>query len=147
MIKILITSGLLMGTLSAAVIDIPIEEKTQKPLTLTTSQINRFGVSDGSISTIIASPSIFTVKIDEKLGQAFVTLKKPIEFPEGLTAITDSGYVQDFLVTSEQGEPTIVYLSEPLPPVETVQNSLATIETLSDLFEGKVLIEDSKSSG
>jgi len=138
MFKTLVAFTALMGTLSAAVIDIQIEEKTQKPLTLTTSQINRIGASDGSIATIVANPNVFTIKIDQHLGQAFVTLKQPIEAPEGLTAITDSGYTQDFLVTSKEGEPTIVYLSEPPQLIETFQNSLATVETLSDIFEGIV---------
>lgn len=136
--KSLIAFTFFISALSAAVIEIEIEEKTQKPLKLTTAQINRITATDSSITTIIGNPYLFSIKIDENLGQAFITLKQPIEDPEGMTVITDSGASQDFLVTSQEGEPTIVYLTPPLELVEAYQSSLATIETLSDIFEGKV---------
>ena len=138
MFKFLLTSALLLGTLSASVIEVEMEEKTQKPLKLTESQINRIAAIDGSIATIIGNPNAFNVRIDENLGQAFITLKQSIEIPEGITVVTGSGSTQDFLVTSLEGEPTIVYLSQPPEPAETFQNSLATIETLAGIFEGEV---------
>ena len=97
----------------AAITTVEIEEKTQKSLKLSEGQINRIAVSDGFISTIIANPTKFNVRVDEFLGQAFVTLFQPIEQPEGFTVITDSGYTQDFLVTTREGAPEIVYLEEP----------------------------------
>lgn len=136
--KVLIILISPLSILSATVIDIPIEEKTQKPLQLTLSQINRIAATDGTITAIIGNPHFFSIRIDEALGQAFVTLKKPIETPEGMTVLTDSGEAQDFLVTSQEGEPTIVYLTSHPEPIETLQHSLATVETVFDLFEGRV---------
>ena len=136
--KLLLLSSLFLTILSAAVIEIDIEEKTLKPLELSDSQINRIASSEGSISTVIANPYVFNVKLDDSLGQAFITLKKPLEKQEGLTVITDSGFSQDFLITSKESEPTIVYLQEPKEETKNSQNSLATIETLSNVFQGKV---------
>jgi len=136
--KPLILSLFFLKILSATVIDINIEEKTQKPLQLSASQINRIAVNDDSTATIIGSPHYFHITIDDRLGQAFITLKRPIETPEGITVITSAGFIQDFLVTSQEGEPTIVYLHPPPDPIEIPQSSLATIDTLSDIFEGKV---------
>ncbi len=135
--KALMIIPLLASTLTATVIEVTIEEKTQKPLSLTSSQINRIAVTDGSVSTIIGNPTLFTIQIDENLGQALITLKKPIETPEGLTVISDSGAAQDFLVTSQEGEPTVVYLTSPLETSEIPQRSLATIDTLFAIFEEK----------
>ena len=98
---------------SAGVTEIPMEERTQKALHLSEDQINRITVSEGIVSTIITNPSKFNIRIDESLGQAFIILKGPIEEPEGLTVVTDSGCAQDFLVTSYSGEPAIIYLNEP----------------------------------
>lgn len=129
--------GLFLKTLSAQVVEIEIEEKTQKPLNLSEERLNRIAVVDGSISSIIASPNIFNIKIDENLGQAFVTLKQPVKGIEGMTVVTDSGYTQDFLVTSGDEEPLSVYLNEPFEEGESFQSSLATIQTLSDIFDKK----------
>ncbi len=93
----------------AGISTINIEEKTQKILKLSDQQINRLSISDGIVSTVIANPSKFNIQIDENLGQAFITLFHEIEEPEGLTVVTDSGFSQDFLVTSRKGEPEIVY--------------------------------------
>lgn len=138
MFKYLTACTLALGTLSASVIEIEIDQKAQKSLKLTESQINRIGLVEGSIDTVIGNPNVFNVKIDENLGQAFITLKRSIEIPEGLTVVTNYGSTQDFLVTSEEGEPTVVYLSEAPDPIELFHGSLATIDTLSDIFEGKV---------
>jgi hypothetical protein len=97
----------------AAISNVAIEESNQRALQLSEKQINRITVKDGTLSTIVANPSKFNIQIDEKLGQAFVTLFETIEEPEGFTVVTDSGYTQDFLVTSHQGEPEIVNLLEP----------------------------------
>jgi hypothetical protein len=106
-------SPFITNLVSAVVTEISMEERTQKTLQLSEDQINRIAVSEGIVSTIITNPSKFNIRIDESLGQAFVTLKAPIQEPEGFTVITDSGAAQDFLVTSYSGEPAIVYLNEP----------------------------------
>lgn len=100
----------------AGISTINIEEKTQKILKLSDQQINRLSITGGIVSTVIANPSKFNIQIDENLGQAFITLFHEIEEPEGLTVVTDSGFSQDFLVTSRKGEPEIVYLEEPDQP-------------------------------
>ena len=99
--KIVTLMGLALAmNAHAAITTVEIEEKTQKPLQLSEGQINRIAVSDGIVATIIANPTKFNIRVDEFLGQAFVTLFQSIEQPEGLTVITDSGYTQDFLVTN-----------------------------------------------
>ena len=113
LVTFLALSLLTLTNVQAAITSIAIEEKTQKELQLSEVQINRIAVSDGLVATVIANPTKFNIRVDEFLGQAFVTFFQPIEQPEGFTVITDSGYTQDFLVTTREGSPEIVYLEEP----------------------------------
>lgn len=119
----------------ASITTVEIEEKTQKPLQLSEGQINRIAVSDGLLATIIANPTKFNIQIDEALGQAFVTLFQSIEEPEGFTVLTDSGYTQDFLVTSRNGPPEIVYLEEPQEQ-EDFASVLLGFSDFSKLYHG-----------
>ena len=121
------------NVVSAGVTEIAMEERTQKTLLLSEDQINRIAISEGIVSTIITNPSKFNIRIDESLGQAFVTIKAPIEESEGFTVVTDSGYAQDFLVTSYSGEPAIVYLNE--PHLEETSNYIFPTLNLKD-FNG-----------
>ena len=116
----------------AGVTEINIEERTQKALQLSEDQINRIAVSEGLVSTIITNPSKFNIRIDEALGQAFITLSAPIEDAEGLTVVTDSGYTQDFLVTSSPGEPAIIYLNE--PPLEETSHTITPTLNPKDFY-------------
>ena len=138
MMKKLVTLiGLASAALGhAAITSIEIEEKTQKELQLSDQQINRIAVSDGLVATVIANPTKFNIKVDEALGQAFVTLFQKIEEPEGFTVITDSGYTQDFLVTSRDGSPEIVYLEEPQEQEAFVSVMLGIADFYS-LYHGK----------
>jgi hypothetical protein len=125
-------------TANAAINTIVIEELMQKPLQLSEKQINRISVKDGIVSSIIANPSKFNIQIDETLGQAFVTLFEPIEDPEGFTVVTDSGYTQDFLVTSALGEPIITYLTEPVEEEELFRQVL-DFRGFYDIYHGRSL--------
>jgi hypothetical protein len=122
-----------VATALADVTEIDIEERTQKALHLSEDQINRIAISEGMIATIITNPSKFNVKMDENLGQAFITLKSTIDQEEGLTVVTDSGSTQDFLVTSYSGEPAIVYLNE---PKQEEMNSYMTLSLSPKDFYG-----------
>lgn len=133
----LITLTLLANAVSAAVHNIDMKEECQKPLQLAEGQINRITVKDGVVSSIIANPLKFKIKINETLGQAFVTLFHPIEEPEGFTVITDSGFAADFLVTSHSGEPDIVYLQEPEEIDENFFKQSFSLNQLQDLYQGK----------
>ena len=125
-------------TANAAINTIAIEELMQKPLQLSEKQINRISVKDGIVSSIIANPSKFNIQIDETLGQAFVTLFEAIEEPEGFTVITDSGYTQDFLVTSALGEPIITYLTEPVEK-EGLFRQVLDFRGFYDIYHGRSL--------
>lgn len=125
-------------TANAAINNIAIEESTQKPLQLSEKQINRISIKDGIVSSIIANPSKFNIQIDETLGQAFVTLFQPIEEPEGLTVITDSGHTQDFLVTSTTLEPVITYLAEPIEESDLLRQTL-DFRGFYELYHGRLL--------
>lgn len=125
-------------TANAAINTIAIEELMQKPLQLSEKQINRISVKDGIVSSIIANPSKFNIQIDETLGQAFVTLFEPIEEPEGFTVITDSGYTQDFLVTSALVEPIITYLTEPVEK-EDLFRQVLDFRGFYDIYHGRSL--------
>lgn len=135
--KLVILMGLALTVASqAAITTVEIEEKTQKPLELSENQINRIAVSDGLVATIIANPTKFNIRVDEGLGQAFVTLFQSIEQPEGFAVVTDSGYTQDFLVTTREGDPEIIYLEEPQEQ-EAFASVLLGIRDLHKLFHGK----------
>ena len=132
----LVLSLLTLTSVQAAITSIAIEEKTQKEIQLSEGQINRIAVSDGLVATVIANPTKFNIRVDEFLGQAFVTLFQPIEQPEGFTVITDSGYTQDFLVTTREGSPEIVYLEEPQEQEDFVSVMLG-IGDFHKLYHGK----------
>ena len=132
----LVLSLLTLTNVQAAITSIAIEEKTQKELQLSDQQINRIVVSDGFVATVIANPTKFNVRVDEALGQAFVTLFQTLEQPEGFTVITDSGYTQDFLVTTREGSPEIVYLEEPQQQEDFV-SVLLGIADFHKLYHGK----------
>ena len=136
LVTFLLLSLLTLTKVQAAITSIAIEEKTQKEIQLSESQINRIAVSDGLVATVIANPTKFNIRVDEFLGQAFVTLPEPMEQPEGFTVITDSGYTQDFLVTTREGSPEIVYLEEPQQQEDFV-SSLLGIGDFHKLYQGE----------
>lgn len=123
--------------LSAQVFEIPLEERTQKPLILSETQTNRLFVEDGMITKIVGNLDVFTISLDDSLGQAFITLKVPLEKPEGLTVFSHLEEAQDFLVTSADIEPSIVILIPPKEEDIPSRPSLASIDTLIDIFAGK----------
>ena len=136
LVTFLALSLLTLTNVQAAITSIAIEEKTQKELQLSEGQINRIAVSDGLVATVIANPTKFNIRVDEFLGQAFVTFFQPIEHPEGFTVITDSGYTQDFLVTTREGSPEIVYLEEPQQQEDFVSVMLG-IADFHKLYQGE----------
>ena len=58
-----------------------IDEKTPLTVTFSRQSHNRISVENGSIRKLFGDQSIFTVSIDETIGQAFVNLLQDITEP------------------------------------------------------------------
>ena len=127
-------------TLSAEeAIEVAINERSALSISLSSTLHNRIAVIDGSVETLIANPHYFNVDIMSKLGQAVITVLRPLESPQLLSVVTSSGLVQDFLVTASEKEPAVIFLKEPEEIEEiALQHSLANIETLSEILDGKI---------
>lgn len=119
--------------------EITIDERTPISIVLSSNLHNRISITDGIVDSIVANPRYFRVDIHEKLGQAFLTILRPIETPQALSIVTASGLVQDFLVTAAEGDPTTIFLKETEEMEQLVfKESLADIETVSEIFRGKI---------
>lgn len=85
-----------------AAIECPIDEKKPFPTSFSRQFHNRISVENGSVRKIFGDQSLFSVTIDDGIGQAFVSLVQEVaEQPAVLTVVTSSGLVQDLLVTSD----------------------------------------------
>lgn len=136
-LKIILT--LSFSFLNAKPVDIILDEKSTFPVILSDTHHNRVSLVDGPIEKIIANPLYFNIDINEKLGHAFITLKKPLEKAQALSIVTPSGSVQDLLISSADSEPIAIFIKEPKTREVGVdaKRSLVDAAMLASIFDGK----------
>ena len=126
--------------LSAAAGEISLDEKKNVSLDLAEGYHNRLSVVAGRVAQVIANPHFFEITINDKLGLVFVNAKKPFEEAQALSVVTAAGKVQDFLFKTEKIEPVTIFIKEAEETIDELvaQHSLATAETLCEIFAGKI---------
>ena len=128
---------------SYATVEQKIDEKTPLTVTFSRQSHNRISIENGSVRKLFGDQSIFTVSIDETIGQAFVNLLQDItEAPASLTIVTTSGQVQDILVLSDARPSEHLILKEESEdmedlPISTTDFQTHTIEFLNDILIGR----------
>jgi len=127
-----------------AAIEQQIDEKAPLTVRFSRHSHNRISVANGSIRKLFGDPSLFSISIDETIGQAFVNVLQDIaELPASLTVVTNSGQVQDILVTSDERPSEHLILKEEFADIEEMPSlpmefHTHTIEFLNDILTGKV---------
>jgi hypothetical protein len=133
----------LAACLAHAFIEQKIDEKASLSVKFSRHSHNRISVEHGSVRKLFGDQSLFSVSIDETIGQAFVNILQDIvEHPASLTVVTDSGSVQDLLVLSDARPSEHLILKEAIEDVEdlpfpTTDFHSMTVEFLNDIFAGK----------
>jgi hypothetical protein len=120
-----------------------IDEKVPLEVSFSRQFHNRISVADGSVRKLVGDPGLFSVTIDETIGQAFVNVLQDIsETPACLTVVTSSGRVQDILVLSAEKHSEHLTLKD-----EEIEEEVAsplmefhthTIEFLNEILAGRV---------
>jgi hypothetical protein len=128
---------------SYATVEQKIDEKAPLTVTFSRQSHNRISVENGFVRKLFGDQSLFTVSIDETIGQAFVNLLQDItEVPASLTIVTTSGQVQDILVFSDARPSEHLILREESEdmedlPISTTEFQTHTIEFLNDILIGR----------
>lgn len=128
------------------------DEKAPVHVTFSRQSHNRISVEQGSIRKLFGDQSLFSVTIDDVIGQAFVTLLQDIsETPASLTVVTSSGVVQDLLVLSESKPSEHLILKEKDEEGDrsvffSTDFHTHTIDFLNDLLSGKTPLGYGKRS-
>lgn len=126
-----------------ASIEQAINEKESLIVRFSRNSHNRISVDQGSVRKLLGDPSLFSVSIDETIGQAFVNvLQDIVEIPASLTVVTHSGQVQDILVFSDSKPSEHLILKEEAADLEnlsfpSLELHTHTIEFLNEIFSGR----------
>lgn len=136
--KSLLVLSLLAGVSLEAFVERRINEKVPLPIVFSRGSHNRICVEGGAVEKVIGDGAIFSVTLDASTGNAFINVLQDVLKPITLTVVTSSGFIQDLLVSSQDGPSEQVVLKEVDEiEVETFQGS-AMIEMLNQILEGKV---------
>jgi hypothetical protein len=119
-----------------------IDEKTPLTVKFSRQSHNRVSVENGSVRKVFGDLSLFSVSIDETIGQAFINVLQDIaEAPASLTIVTSSGQVQDILIFADSRPSEHLILKEEneneddLPSFNTEYHT-HTIEFLNEILLG-----------
>lgn len=148
----IVLTFLLCTPLAHSAVEKMMDEKASLHVTFSRQSHNRISVEHGSIRKLFGDQSLFSVTIDDVIGQAFVTLLQDIsETPASLTVVTSSGFVQDLLVLSEAKPSEHLILKEMDEEGESLSFFSTdfhahTIDFLNDLLAGKTPLGYGKRS-
>lgn len=124
-----------------ALIESKIDEKQPLSIQFSKSSHNRISVERGSIEKIFGDETSFSVNIDRTTGNAFINILHDISEPRTLTIVTNSGLIQDLIVTSADKLSEHLVLKEEDEKedlTETTSNFHGyTVEFLNQILEGK----------
>ena len=105
---------------------------------------NRVAWKDDRIVSVTGDERLFNVEINPKIGQAFISVLKPLkDKPAMLTIVSGRGFVQDIEIKSEGKPSTFLSIQVPQKDEELFAASYThfhsqTIEFLNHILEGRV---------
>ncbi len=126
-----------------AVVELVADDKAPLQVTFSRQSHNRISVANGSIRRLFGDQSLFSVTIDDLIGQAFVTVLQDIrDTPASLTVVTQTGLVQDILVVSDTKPSEHLIIKEGQPEVEefpqfSTDFHALTVDFLNGLLSGR----------
>lgn len=128
-----------------ATVEKQIDEKNPIGVTFSRISHNRIAVEGGSVEKVIGDSAIFSVTLDRSTGQAFINVLQDVPRAVTLTVITNSGNVQDLLISAKDCPSEQVILKEEadfdwdeiVVNPEVIQEA-AIVEMLNKIMEGKI---------
>ena len=129
---------ILLCASSYALVESKIDEKKPISIPFSKSSHNRISVCSGYVEKIFGDDTYFNISIDRMTGNAFVNVLRDIEEPITLTVVTNTGLIQDLLITSaDKPSEHLILKDEEEDPIETTMSFHEnTIEFLNQILEG-----------
>ncbi len=135
--KAIITAAFLVAYSSLeAVIFHEIDTTVPLECSFSLTQHNRIALDGGRLSKVICSEGLFSFRMENDSGQAFVTVAGPIGAKGLMSVITDGGTVQDLLITVEDRPSEVVILRESAPANLDLVVSADQKDSVVDLVRG-----------
>ncbi len=140
--KILFTLPCLVSVSSYALVEGVLDERHPISASLSTSSHNRISVEGGSVEKVIGDHSLFSVNLDPSTGSAFINVLEEIsEQPTTLSVVTNSGLVQDILVTAQEGPSEQIILKDQQDDAFAIRTDVShasTVDLLNQILDGKI---------
>ncbi|MCB1080873.1 MAG: type-F conjugative transfer system secretin TraK, partial [Chlamydiia bacterium] len=98
----------------ANTLEMTFQENIPLQVTFSSHSHNRIAWENDRIVSVIGDERLFNVEMSPKIGQAFISILKPL--PEGsatITVVSSRGFVQDIQIKSENKPATLLSIKVP----------------------------------